>query len=508
MILDTIDNLILYAKYHLDLTDELDEIYIRNILLNELHLTHPNEIFNHKDEEKIKNLVVPDVLIDELNDYLINTLGLTNKEAELEYTKIMGILTKNPSEVNKTFKSIYQRFGDKKALDYLYNLSISNYYFQKTKVDKNIVWNTDYPSKNIEVSINLSKPEKNNKDIAKLLVKPDPSQIKYPKCLLCLENLGFAGNLNHPARENIRIIPIKLSGEEWYLQYSPYGYFYKHCIVFSKKHSNMIINEDTFIKLSDFVDMFPSFFIGSNADLPIVGGSILNHEHYQGGEHLLPVMKAKTKKEYKILTFNDVQLYKLDWYNTCLLVVSKNKNHLVKTATIILNGWRNYDDYGNDIISHSGEVCHNTITPSIRKEGDTYFLYLILRNNRCNEEFPEGIFHAHPEFHHIKKEGIGIIEAMGLFILPARLVRQENEIIDVLKKKLSNEEIAKKYPDLVDFFGMINELKVDFNEENICSKIKKYIEKVCQNILINTAVFKDNEKGNVGLDKFIGGLKL
>lgn len=508
MILDTVDNLVLYAKYHLDLNDELDQIYIRNLLLNELNLSHPNSDFNYKDENEIKNSIVPDKLIEELSSYLINELGMNEKDAELKYTKIMGMLTKSPSEVNKKFNYIYENKGDKEALDYLYNLSIRNYYFQKTKVDKNIVWSTTYPSKNIEVSINLSKPEKSNKDIAKLLVKPNPSEIKYPKCLLCLENLGFAGNYSHPARENIRVIPLLLNNEEWYLQYSPYGYFYKHCIVFSKNHSNMVINNGTFKKLCSFVDQYPSFFIGSNADLPIVGGSILNHEHYQGGEHLLPVMKSKTKKEYKLTNYKDTKLFKLDWYNTCLLLTSKNSDEIVEVATKILNAWRDYDDMNNDILSHSGETMHNTITPSIRKENGIYYLYLILRNNRCDEKYPDGIFHAHKEYHHIKKEGIGIIEAMGLFILPARLIRQENEIKDVLELGLNNDQILAKYPDLADFLSMIRELKLNYSKNTIDKDINTYIETVCQNILINTAVFKDNEIGTKGLDEFIGGLNL
>lgn len=508
MILDTVDNLIIYAKHHLNLTDELNQIYVKNLILAELKLTHPNEVFNESREEEIKKLIVPDTLIEELDKYLIEELGLSEKEAELKYTKIMGLLTESPKEVKERFFQLYDNFDDKVALNYLYDLSIRNFYFQKTKVDKNIVWSTNYPTKNIEVSINLSKPEKNNKDIAKLLSKSKTSEVKYPKCLLCLENLGFAGNANHPARENIRVIPLNLNGEEWYLQYSPYGYFYKHCIVFSKHHNNMVINEGTFRKLSDFVDKFPSFFIGSNADLPIVGGSILNHEHYQGGEHILPVMRAEKGKEYKLSNYSDVKLFKLDWYNTCLLLESENKEHLIEVATKILEAWRNYDDPENEILSHTGDTRHNTITPSIRKVDGKYSLYLILRNNRCNDEYPDGIFHAHPEHHNIKKEGIGIIEAMGLFILPARLIRQGNQIKDVLAAKLSNKEIVEKYKDLEDFLPMIEVLKRDYSPETIDKKINEFIENTCTDILRNTAVFKDTDIGINGLDKFIGGIKL
>lgn len=508
MILDTVDDLILYAKHHLGLANELDRIYFRNLLLDELKLSRPNDEFDYSREESIKKMEVPDELINQLNSYLTNELHLSAKEAELKYVKIIGILSPRPSEVVNEFNKIYNEKGDKEALDYLYKLSINNYYFQKTNVDKNIVWKTNLPDKNLEISINLSKPEKNNKDIAKLLIKPKAGEVKYPQCLLCLENLGFKGTATHPARENIRIVPLKLRNTDWFLQYSPYGYFKKHCIVFSRNHSNMVINRSTFEKLVDFVTIFPSFFIGSNADLPIVGGSILSHEHFQGGEHLLPVMHAKTEYEFNLKEFKNVKLYKLDWYNTCLLLESDNKDDIVEVADRIFKSWKDYDDLENDIYSHTGETRHNTITPSVRKVGDTYYIYMILRNNKCNEEYPEGIFHAHPEYHHIKKESIGIIEAMGLFILPARLVRQETEIKTCLKEKLTDKQILDKFSDLSDFLPMIHELSLNYNEETIDKDINTYIENVCKNILINTAVFKPSEKGNNGLKKFIGEISL
>lgn len=508
MILDTIDALILYAKYHLGLEDNLDQIYFRNLLLEELNLEKPNAEFDYSREEEVKKLSVPDVLINELKTYLVEELHYSDKEAELKYVKLMGILTPRPSVVTHKFQDIYREKGDQEALDYLYNLSIKNYYFQKTNVDKNIVWKTDFDDKNIEISINLSKPEKNNKDIAKMLSKPKGDDEKYPKCLLCLENLGFKGTSTHPARENIRLIPLNLANEEWYLQYSPYGYFKKHCIVFSKKHENMVINRNTFQSLTDFVTLFPSFFIGSNADLPIVGGSILTHEHYQGGEHLLPIMYSKPKFEFKINLFDDTKLYSLDWYNTCLLVESKSQEHVIEVASRILESWREYDDIENDIYHETNGTKHNTITPSCRKVGDTYYLYLILRNNRCDETYPEGIFHAHPEYHHIKKEGIGIIEAMGLFILPARLVRQKEEIKTCLKENLNDQEILTRFSGLDTFLDMIHELKHNYNEKTIEKEINTYIENACKNILINTATFKPTEKGEKGLKKFIEGISL
>ena len=487
MIREVVNSLIDYASIHLGL-EGLDRVYARNIVLGELGLEYPSDkaIFSIEEIEKME---VPDYFIEQIEKYLKEEKGYSDKEAELKAVLVMGVVTPSPEEVVKKFEEL-KKFDSARALNYLYNLGIKNYYFQKTMVDKNIVWKTDYKNKNIEVSINLSKPEKSNKDIAKLLEKPKPSDIKYPKCLLCLENIGFYGNDHHPARENIRFVPVVLDGEMWYLQYSPYGYYYKHCICFSSKHSQMVINESTFKKLVDFVDVYPSFFIGSNADLPIVGGSILNHEHFQGGEHILPVMEADIKKEYKLKKYQNTKLYKLDWYNSTLLLKGKDRKELVSLASEILNAWKTYDDLTNDILSSDENGKH------------------ILRNNRCDERYPEGIFHAHPEYHHIKKEGIGIIEAMGLFILPARLVRQENEIKDVLSLNLDNDEIIKKYPDLKDFLSMIELLRKDYNSKTIDKKIKEYIEDTCKHILMNTAVFKDDKKGNEGLDKFIGGINL
>ena len=505
MIREVVNSLIDYASIHLGL-EGLDRVYARNIVLGELGLEYPSDKFVFSIEE-IEKMEVPDYFIEQIEKYLKEEKGYSDKEAELKAVLVMGVVTPSPEEVVKKFEEL-RKFDSARALDYLYNLGIKNYYFQKTMVDKNIVWKTDYKNKNIEVSINLSKPEKSNKDIAKLLEKPKPSDIKYPKCLLCLENIGFYGNDHHPARENIRFVPVVLDGEMWYLQYSPYGYYYKHCICFSSKHSQMVINESTFKKLVDFVDVYPSFFIGSNADLPIVGGSILNHEHFQGGEHILPVMEADIKKEYKLKKYQNTKLYKLDWYNSTLLIKGKDRKELVSLASEILNAWRTYDDLTNDILSSDANGKHNTITPSIRKIKDEYYLYLILRNNRCDEKYPEGIFHAHPEYHHIKKEGIGIIEAMGLFILPARLVRQENEIKDVLSLNLDNDQIIKKYSDLKDFLSMIELLRKDYNSKTIDKQIKEYIEDTCKHILMNTAVFKDDKKGNEGLDKFIGGINL
>ena len=498
-----VEELIYFAETHLELKD-LDALYIKNLIFGELGILTPekHEISPERKQE-IKELIVPDFFVDNLTNYLLEK-GFSEKEAENKIVKIFGFLTPLPNQVvNKCNELCKKDSAD--ALNYLYDLSISNYYFQKTKVDKNIVWKTNRGSKDVEISINLSKPEKNNKDIAKLLVKPDKNARKYPECLLCVENLGYVGRSDHPARENIRYIPITLSNRQWYIQYSPYGYFYKHCIIFDKNHDNMHISSETFQNLCEFVDRYPSFFIGANADLPIVGGSILNHSHYQGGKHILPVMEQGVKKEYSMKGYKETKLYLLDWYNTCLLLEGTNKEEIVSAASKILSKWRNYSDSENEIIASDENGEHNTITSAIKKVENKYSLYLILRNNRCNEQYPDGIFHAHPEHHVIKKEGIGIIEAMGLFILPARLIRQFKTIKLGIDEGLSTEEILKKSADLKDFCKIIDFVR---NSNDVENSIRTYIEDTCIDILKNTAVFKDDEKGMHGVDKFIEGVNL
>lgn len=487
MIEKKVKELIAYAKSHLDLDGE-DEIYFENIILGELKLSHPYK--GSVDEVEIKELTVPDTILSGIENYVIKHLGYAKGEASRFVTKLMGLLTPKPSEVNRKFRELAKE-DSRLALDYLYNLSIYNNYIAKTAVEKNILWEAKFPNNVIEISINLSKPEKNNKDIKKLLTVNTTD--KYPECLLCKENQGFYGTDSHPARQNIRIIPINLAGEDFFLQYSPYVYYDHHCIVLHKDHFNMKIDKKCINELCDFVDLFPSFFVGSNADLPIVGGSILNHEHFQGGKHILPMLKAPVAEEFG--KRNGVKMVKLAWYNTCLRLESDSKVSIIEEAGRIIELWHNYSDEANDIICHTTED-HNTITPILRKKDNTYYCYLILRNNRTSEEYPDGIFHAHPEYHMIKKEGIGLIEAMGLFILPARLERQFQEIMDIYGQ--DDASIVAKYPDLQDFLPMIHALPSGDLES-----IRAYVNNVCMHILENVAVFKNDEKGINGLRAFM-----
>lgn len=490
MIEKTVEKLVYYAKKHLYL-DDLDAIYIRNVLFGKLHISFPYEQ-NDIDFNEIDNLTVPDVLISELkNDILENNI-VDASEVDRFITNIMGDLTPLPSIVKNKF---YSFTNPQDGFDYLYDLQIKNNYIQKTAVDKNLLWKAEFEDNYLEISINLSKPEKKNSDIAKLKLVKSSS---YPKCLLCKENLGFYGDEKKAPRRTIRFVPVELDDEKWYLQYSPYGYYYQHAICFSDKHSDMVINKTTFKKLLQFVDLYPSFFMGSNADLPIVGGSILNHEHFQGGNYVLPLFKSLDKKEYKFDKYSSLKITKLDYYHATLKVVGDNIEEIASFADEVLNIYKNFDAEEIDLISRT-DVLHSTITPICRKENNKFALYLIFRNNRTNEVEEGGIFHAHKIHHHIKSEGIGLIEAMGLFILPPRLISEMKNISDILQGKISKEEFNnEKYSNMIDEllikYGNKNSLE---NSKNI---LKEYIAETCEDILKNISVFKDDELGNKYFD--------
>ncbi len=488
MIEKTINELVYYAKTHLGL-DEEDEIYFKNVLLHLFDKDTP--YFGEINEKEIAELKVPDALIQAIVDSEVKEKGISEEEAFLKADFIFGLLSPTPSKVNEKFFSLLKE-GDTKAMDYLYDLSIANGYFQKTKVDQKLEWDASFnDGPSLKITINLSKPEKSNKDIAKLLTKVSSD---YPKCRLCHDNLGFYGDAKKPARSTIRFIPLNLADEKWYFQYSPYGYFKKHGICFIDKHTPMYIEHKTFVRLLDFVDMFPSFFLGSNSDLPIVGGSILDHEHFQGGLPVLPIFKAKNLVEVYHSSKNTTVSI-LDFYLSVLKIEGEDKEDVIAQADKILDNWLIYDDLENDIIANENGVRHNAITIISHKKEGKYNLYLLLRNNRTNEEYPEGIFHAHPEYFSIKHEGIGLIEAAGLFILPARLKRQIQEAKE--SAKLPENEYLAKYPDMKDFKDMIVAIKAGQTAED-------YINNVCRNILKNVAVFKDTNKGKDGFKKFVG----
>ena len=505
-----IEELMEYAKDHLDLAP-IDEIYFKNVLLSKLKVDSPYE-GEKLDLSYIKDLDRPDLIVNKLKEYLLENKIVNEEYLDIFIVDIFGILSPLPSKINEEFIKLIKE-SPQKACDYLFNLSIANYYIQKTAIEKNLMWTYKPTNSNkyLEITINLSKPEKNNKDTAKLLtIKQDK---KYPLCLLCKENEGYEGTLTHPARRNIRTIKLKLNGENWFMQYSPYAYYNEHCIVINEEHHQMKIDETTPIKLVDFVDYLPNYFIGSNACLPIVGGSILNHEHFQGGLHLMPMHYATIRKHFTSSEFSDLELGILDWYNSAIQINGKNKENVIKLAQKIIKTWENYDDLDNEILSHTDNTPHNTVSPILRKENDIYKFTIILRNNRCNEKYPDGIFHVHPEYHNIKKESIGLIEAMGLFILPGRLKRQFNAIEDMLcgKTKYDETSLNKLTNDLFVHKDMIKKLfntKKCITKEEANKLVIDYVNDACTHILENTAVFKDTPKGQQGFEKFLNNISL
>ena len=350
-------------------------------------------------------------------------------ERDLFDTRLMGVLTPRPAEVVHTFRNLYQKNGAEAATSYFYRLSRNSDYIRTYRVRKDRRWVTATRYGDIDISINLSKPETDPKAIAAALHKKQDS---YPRCLLCPENIGYAGRLDHPARQTIRLIPLTLGGQQWYMQYSPYVYYPEHCIVLSGEHVPMRIDRGTFTRLLEFETKFPHYTIGSNADLPIVGGSILTHEHFQGGRYTFAMARAKIRTQVSFPAYPDIDAGIVDWPMSVLRLDSADPDRLVDLADKILTAWRGYSDPAADILSETDGTPHNTITPIARMREGRFELDLVLRNNRTTEQYPLGIFHPHQDKHHIKKENIGLIEVMGLAVLPARLLGE----MDLLKKTI------------------------------------------------------------------------
>lgn len=412
-------------------------------------------------------------------------------------TKIMNCIMPRPHTVIETFKQKY-KINPQLATDYYYRLSIASNYIRKSRTDKNIRWKKYIKYGNIEISINLSKPEKDPKEIAKAkLVKSSG----YPKCLLCKENVGFKGDLNRAARQTHRIIPLKLETGNYYLQYSPYVYYDEHCIVFNEEHKPMVINENTFKNLFSFLDIFPHYMIGSNADLPIVGGSILSHDHYQGGKYEFPIQSAEVLKTLKCDKFPHTLIEIVKWPLSTIRLTSENKEELIQLSNDILNYWREYSEPILDIIAYSDDIPHNTITPIARMKGDKYQIDLVLRNNRTSEKYPDGIFHPHQESHHIKKENIGLIEVMGLAILPARL----KDELKLLGDCLLNKANINDYPELEKHYDWYQDLinNYDFSEENVEEILKEAVTSKFVTVLEDAGVFKMDDQGIDGLTNFV-----
>lgn len=416
-------------------------------------------------------------------------------------TKLMGVMVARPSQIIDEFQKYYKE-SPKAATEFFYQLSQDTDYIRRYRVKKDMKWKVDSPYGKIDITINLSKPEKDPKAIA---AAKTAKQSAYPKCQLCMENEGYAGRMNHPARQNHRIIPITINGSKWGFQYSPYVYYNEHCIVFNGEHIPMKIDRAAFIKLFDFVKQFPHYFLGSNADLPIVGGSILTHDHFQGGHYTFAMENAEIETYVTIPGYEDVEAGIVHWPLSVIRIRNKDEKRLIDLADHILKVWRGYTDEKAYIYAETDGEPHNTITPIARKKGDVYELDLTLRNNITTEECPLGLYHPHSEYHHIKKENIGLIEVMGLAVLPSRLKREMELLADclVLKKPLEEHEELEKHIDWVhEFVPKYSEI----NKDNVMDILKEEIGQVFVKVLEDAGVYKCNEEGRKAFDRFIAAL--
>lgn len=483
-----VDKIINYGIYKLDTKVE-DAVYLRNRLCHLLN-TYNNEHFELGEKEEFEKISTFN-MYSEIRGYIEENFDLADYEVEEKIDEIFGLLEPLPSEVIRNFYAFKDSFD---SLMYLKRLGENSNYINLNAINKNYKWSKQYNCL-IEYTINLSKPEKSNKDIAAAL-KMKTSADDAPKCVLCPENEGYYGSAKKAARSSIRLIPLEFSGnDKWYLQFSPYVYFENHIILINSKHVPMVINSRTIERFIEFVDKYPTCFIGSNADLPIVGGSILSHEHYQGGTYELPIFKSGNRYEIVDPALKESKVYYCDWFNSTLKIISKNPAEIEYFAKKIMDSWQNYDNEKLYIYSHTGETRHNTVTPIMRKLNGNYVLYLILRCNYCTENLPDGVFHVHPEYFNIKKEGIGLIEAQGLFILPGRLFTEISLIEEYLKSNKSLDEYLKEHENLIPHKEMIIRIEKSLNkEQDIRAQIFDEISRIGREILKNTAVFKEDQK--------------
>ncbi len=493
-----IDRLVNFAL-NKGLIEEEDVIYTRNRILEVLALSDYKETSVKEEELESAEPILENILNWAHENGVLESNGSVYRD--LFDTKIMASVMPRPSEVIRKFNKFWGE-DSKKATDYFYSLSKNSNYIRVERVKKDLKWKTSTEYGDLDITINLSKPEKDPKAIAAAKNLPANS---YPKCLLCKENEGYEGRLNHPARQNHRIIPLKLNEENWYFQYSPYVYYNEHCIVFKGSHDPMKISKDSFLRLLEFVEKFPHYFIGSNADLPIVGGSILSHDHFQGGNYEFPMAKAEVEQEFVIKGFEDVNMGIVKWPLSVIRIEGFHIDRIVEAAYYILEKWKNYSDETLDIISHSGETPHNTVTPIARMKNGKFQIDLVLRNNRTTERYPYGIFHPHEELHHIKKENIGLIEVMGLAVLPARLKDELNSLSyyllnkDKLNEMEKNSELQKHKDWCLDILNKYSAL----NGNNVEDILRKEVGIKFLEVLKHCGVFKDNEAGREGFNRFI-----
>lgn len=496
MIEKSIRKLICYGKQN-NFFSERDEIYVTNRILEILNMDSID------CDEEFENINLASTL-DEILDYAVENGiiedGIVSRD--LFDTKIMGAMLPRPSEVTDKFNSIYNQ-SPLAATDWYYDFSCNSNYIRRDRIAKDVKWVTSTEYGNLDITINLSKPEKDPKAIAAAKNAP---QSGYPKCMLCRECEGYAGRVNFPARQNHRVIPITINNSEWCLQYSPYVYYNEHCIVFNAKHTPMAINHDTFVKLLDFVKLFPHYFVGSNADLPIVGGSILSHDHFQGGHYTFAMAKAPIEHILTFAGYEDVNAGILKWPMSVIRLQSSDTERLIGLADKILSAWRNYTDESAFIFAETDGTPHNTITPIARKNGDIYELDLVLRNNITTEEHPLGVYHPHSELHHIKKENIGLIEVMGLAVLPSRLKDEMAQLKTAILNgsDLRADDTLSKHADWAD---EIKQKYADINAQNIEQIIQDEIGLVFSKVLEHAGVYKRTNDGIAAFKRFAESVK-
>jgi len=493
------DNIKRLVQYGIDqgITKECERVYSTNLLLSlfqEYDFVDAGGSLEKKDlEEILKELLDEACRRNIIEDNVVSR--------DLFDTSLMNCLLPRPYEMQCTFWEFYKE-SPKAASDYYYKFSQDSNYIRRYRTKKDMKWFTDTKYTTLEITINLAKPEKDPKAIA---AAKHVKQTGYPKCLLCMENEGYSGHMNHPARQTHRIIPITLNDEKWGLQYSPYVYYNEHCIVLSSEHRPMVIDHATFVKLFDFIKIFPHYFVGSNADLPIVGGSILSHEHFQGGNYDLPITNASITENFTVKGYEDVTAGIVNWPLSVIRLQCEDEKRIIELSDHILSVWKNYSDKEVFVFAHTDGEPHNTITPIARKRGNMYEMDLALRNNITTKEHPLGVYHPHEELHHIKKENIGLIEVMGLAVLPSRL-KEEMDILSeyILNKKdiRSNDKIEKH---AVWADGILKSYD-NINSDNIRDILQKEIGLVFCSVLEDAGVFKGTLEGQNAFRRFADAL--
>ena len=477
-----------------------DEIYIRNQLLMTMQLDNFEE-----PEGDCYYIDLESILKELVDDAVARGICEDNSVArDLFDTKLMGVLTPRPSIVRANFWEKYEEEGPKAATDWFYQFSQDTDYIRRYRIKKDLKWVTKTPYGDLDITINLSKPEKDPKAIAAAKLAP---QSAYPKCQLCRENEGYAGRMNHPARENHRIIPITINDSDWNLQYSPYVYYNEHCIVFNSVHTPMKIERATFRKLLDFVAQFPHYFVGSNADLPIVGGSILSHDHFQGGHYEFAMAKAPIEKTWVFPSFEDVEAGIVHWPMSCIRLTCGDDERLVELADKILRAWRGYTDESCFIYAETDGEPHNTITPIARMRDGKFQLDLVLRNNITTPEHPLGVFHPHAKLHHIKKENIGLIEVMGLAVLPSRLKNEIAELETALVNRTPLDQYSESIQKHAEWAGQLLAKYPDLNADNVQGIVQEEIGHVFTQVLEDAGVYRRDEAGQAGFVRFLESVR-